>query len=515
MEFNSDEIQYRLHNPIISVENKVTMLNEVFEQLKVEENVAIIDVLKNILHEGKNIDWRLIIYINSFLFVYLQELNYLYNLLEQMESNSEISLVERNFLYWQITRILFVSPQFNTVHNQNHLRRSYAQMFNLLNQEVSDRDYWIPKEVRNKELVLVITGQFLSPLHAPTQIALDTCYTIIKEFNQKALLINTADLSRRINLPFYSAQLFNYIADYNHIDNLSYQGINIPFYQFSDESIYETEIDTVLQTVAKLKPLYIISIGGSNITADLCASFVPVVTVPCTVDIPIAESTFLVLPRKITEEDKEVISSLNQLEERIIESELSYKSKTSGNVLNRSDWNLKDEHFVIVIVGNRLKDEMTEEFLNSLNLLLINNQNIRVLLVGDFDNYSEVIIDYKGVKEQSIYMGYQQDLSAVYSISDIYLNPPRTGGGTSAAQALYMRVPVFTLPFGDVSHVVRTNYHIQKDLEQIEEYIIKWEEKGFKEKERNLAFERAKEIFDSSKVLRNIINKIINSPEFD
>ncbi|MNN40462.1 Glycosyl transferases group 1 [compost metagenome] len=151
---------------------------------------------------------------------------------------------------------------------------------------------------------------------------------------------------------------------------------------------------------------------------------------------------------------------------------------------------------------------MKEEFTSSLDGLLINNPNVRLAIVGNFDNYDRVIQQYTGLKQQSIFIGYQKDLSAVYTMCDIYLNPPRSGGGTSAAEALYMGVPVLTYPLGDVSYIARERNYINS-MDEVGSFLRKWEDPSFRKIEIDFALERANEIFDPDKVKQDMIQEMI------
>ncbi|MNC38032.1 hypothetical protein D3C75_866210 [compost metagenome] len=136
-----------------------------------------------------------------------------------------------------------------------------------------------------------------------------------------------------------------------------------------------------------------------------------------------------------------------------------------------------------------------------------------MLFVGNIDSFEDLVHKYKAIKDQSIYMGYQKDLMAVYSICDLYLNLHRIGGGTSAALALLAGIPVFSFPYGDVSNVTTSEYHIH-NISDIEEYILKLEDVDFKKLERERILQRADEIFDSSKILCEIIRNAKKQPFF-
>ncbi|MCP3745911.1 MULTISPECIES: hypothetical protein [Paenibacillus] len=96
---------------------------------------------------------------------------------------------------------------------------------------------------------------------------------------------------------------------------------------------------------------------------------------------------------------------------------------------------------------------------------------------------------------------------------DAYLNTVRSGGGTSAAIGLRQGLPVFTYAFGAVAHMTGGYYHINS-FDDVKTSIKNWENPVFRERERSVAINRADEIFDSEKVMREIIETMTKSPHF-
>jgi len=497
-----------------SLEQKIMIINQRFMEIESSMSTDSLKEIKSIMDNQYNIDWRLKIFINSFFLHILHKPEYLHNIADLMEVNEEIQLKEFYFLYWQLTRRIFLSSHLDNVKIHNRMRNLYKKMFSFYNEQMTGTNYWIPYDERNKDVVIVFTNQLLSLHHAPTKIALDTCYTLVNNLNKEVVLINTADLPRSSQLPYYSPQFFNYASEYNEYNQVTYKDVNIPFYQFTREMPDDNEVDLVLQKVMMMKPLFILSIGNSNITADLCSNFVPVITIPIRVEIPISEGTFLMLPRKLRDDDAHLIASLTQPPNRIIESDISY-SKVEGIQKKslRADFGLEDNYFVIALVGNRLHDELTDDLLLTYDKFLKDNPSAHFLIVGDYKDYDKCAEKYTYIKDQSKYIGFQDNLSEALSLCDIYLNPPRSGGGTSAAYALNNGIPVFTPPCGDVSYVARNEYHIES-IDVLSDYIKNWKNSKFKQKEQEKAFERAREIFDPESNFINVIKNMMQLSAF-
>lgn len=109
----------------------------------------------------------------------------------------------------------------------------------------------------------------------------------------------------------------------------------------------------------------------------------------------------------------------------------------------RRDYLLKDNDCVMVTVGKRLNTEMEKSFIDDVCQLIYNHINTVWLLVGIDSNYY-IKTKYKDLVTQNKieFMQYEEDIAGLFEICNIYVNPPRTGGGRSIRSAIQMKVPV-------------------------------------------------------------------------
>lgn len=105
-------------------------------------------------------------------------------------------------------------------------------------------------------------------------------------------------------------------------------------------------------------------------------------------------------------------------------------------------------------------------------------------------------------------LGLQEDALAIYSLCDLYLNPIRLSGGTSAAESMSEGVPVLTTDLGDVALEVEDAYKV-KDYEEMKQRIFELEADHKQwEKWSQAAKEKAEELTDSKKEFIKIIKQI-------
>lgn len=488
------------------LDHELTKLIENFESINSNCRQVIVTEIEQTISDYKN--WGL--YLTSFLLSCTKKQSFLNDIFEYMEKEERIDVL--HFVYWQITSFLFTTPKLKTEQNTNKLRRIYRKYFEYFNSQIANEAKWIPYEERNKDLVVVVAGQVLSMLHSPTQVALDHCKALYN-LKKNVFLINTADMPRSIATPYFGAVLSNYVEGYNQTDKLMYENLSVPFFQCQKEMPNGSQIMELMQMILHLKPLFVLSISGSNLSSDLFSNFVPVITLPLAYDLPISESTFSILPRKINTADLNTLKELDRSQESVVESVFTYKYTPPQTKMHREFFGLGEDDFVLAIVGNRLDIELDDSFLVELDDLLKSNDHTRIMFIGELKNYKKVTSQYVTLEKKSVHVGVQKDLAAVYELCDAYLNTVRSGGGTSAAIALRQGLPVFTYAFGDVAHTAGEYYHINS-FDDVKTFIKNWGNPVFRERERSVAINRADEIFDSEKVMREIIETMTKSPHF-
>ena len=90
------------------------------------------------------------------------------------------------------------------------------------------------------------------------------------------------------------------------------------------------------------------------------------------------------------------------------------------------------DKFILLIVGNRLDREVTDEFLNMLNQILEGEPDVYVEVIGECDKLKNKI-KTSDKSDRYIFIGYADNLQEAMADGDLFVNPPRTGGGTGAS----------------------------------------------------------------------------------
>ena len=124
----------------------------------------------------------------------------------------------------------------------------------------------------------------------------------------------------------------------------------------------------------------------------------------------------------------------------------------AGPARSRAEFGLPADGPLYVVVGNRLDQEVGPEFLETLDRLLDRVPDGQVAFAGAVSELPGRIAATRNAARMRA-LGNVEGIRGLYGLATVYLNPPRQGGGGSAAFALAEGLPVVTYAQGDVAGV--------------------------------------------------------------
>ena len=151
----------------------------------------------------------------------------------------------------------------------------------------------------------------------------------------------------------------------------------------------------------------------------------------------------------------------------------TFSFKPQQDHYTRADLTLPEEKFLVATVGWRLDDEITGAYLKMLEEAVGEEPAIHVVFVGRFHRFGEALAGYPVLQAHATNLGEQQDVLAVLECMDLYVNPARSGGGSSAAEALSKGLPVVTLPVGDVAVAAGETFEVE-DYPAMQRQILRY-----------------------------------------
>jgi len=234
-----------------------------------------------------------------------------------------------------------------------------------------------------------------------------------------------------------------------------------------------------------------VEIGGNNLLAGLCQSFTTVVCRSTSYSTPPVTNVARILDLDVRDSDEmefyqSCLSEGQKSYSYLLSYDISLENAEPGRAFGRERFQLPDDAFVVVVVGNRLDTEVTDEVISVLIDILCLSEKIYLLFVGTCEGLQKRMQEHReyfrmrfaGIVDPS-------EIKQIIGLADLFLNPPRQGGGTTAQYAMKEQVPVLTLPEGDVAGIVGKHFFCDS-LGQMPDYVRRYlEEDTFMEVQKS------------------------------
>ncbi len=123
------------------------------------------------------------------------------------------------------------------------------------------------------------------------------------------------------------------------------------------------------------------------------------------------------------------------------------KLRNTESRISRRGLGLKEDGVVLVTVGDRLEDDIKGDWAASMASFLRENKKVQWLLVGDKGIVPQVL--QKEELQSVRAVPHSPDERAIFCCCQIYVNPPRMGGGFSVATAMAEGLPVVAYAASD------------------------------------------------------------------
>ncbi len=390
------------------------------------------------------------LFLISFLFKIDPKPDYL-RLVIHLASDGHLTLEECHQVYWQIRQTLFSSGATPDAESFELVYRFYLTLSNIWKEQLGPHvGAWVPPEERHQNKVVVLTNQLLSELHAPSADTYQNAQ-VLKALGKDVLLINTADLPSQMRVPLFNPALSNYSEAALGVRQIRYEADSFPFYQCPPTMPEPSEIMKVVNLVRTHNPQFVLSLGGSSPTADLCSLFTTVATIPFGGLVPIAASQALVIPRVIKDADRRLRDGLGFHEDALVTAQYAFAVQEAEAPLSRTSLDIPEDAIAFCVVGTRFDRELTPSFLSILEAAVAQNSHLFFVFAGPIDDTGSLLKERQTLEERCRFLGFRDDVPKILGACDAYLNPPRAGGATSAVAAMAAGIPVLSQPWGDVA----------------------------------------------------------------
>lgn len=445
----------------------------------------------------------------SVLIAMWKEADFFKEFVRYVRKNREaFSLNTQFFLYYQLKALYFRHEKLDDEDTKAEIWLLFREIIDGFAGRIKTSLDYIPYEQRNPGLVVVITEQFIEIQHGPTKTALDRCKALIENMKKEVLLINTVETSSIVGwTPFCVIYSPTIIKEKREETYQYWSGCAIPYYQCESDMPNIQTLDELLGEIRKLAPARIVAIGGSSVLANLANKMIPVVTVGLSpADLEYTTTDYQTLSRNLTLKEKDFLMSLGYSEEHVVESIFTSGLKPQTEHIERCDIGISEDTFIMAVVGGRLDQEVTDEFLNMINEII--RPDMHMVFIGRFNQYEERVRKYPKLCTNTSFLRFCEDILSRLEVCDLYVNPLRKGGGTSCVEAMYKGVPVVTVGYGDVSVNVGEEFCVKDYAEMQKEIMHYYEDKIYYNTMSEKALKRAERLLDTGTEFVRIMNEV-------
>lgn len=447
-------------------------------------------------------------YISTWIYSFVINLSPVPILMEQFQ---EYTLYDtqwkENTKYFIFNQILFLMFKYNTLEN----KKNKSLFWDLFQETVNDfkevvniNFERISIKERNPELVIVITDQILSKLHSTTMVTLERCRILKKCLGKKVLLINTAEnMSLLGKIPFFMERNANYNENLMNKEILIWKGVEIEYIQCENRMPSKDTLESLLSYIQTMKPYFILGLGGTSILANLANMIIPVLVEEFSTGLAVTMADYQIFSYRMSEKDKELLEERGINSNNLIKGEVMLSIPEQKEKITKIELGLPENKFILITMGYRLDNEVTEEFAYVLENVL--DDDTIMVFCGDFQNYENFINRHFKLKGKTYYIEDADDILAVLENCDLYVNMIRKGGGTTGTAAIYKGIPVVTTSYGDIAGNVGEDF-VTDSYDTMIDLIKKYkEDKIFYQSQSQKAKERAEKVLNIEEIYANTI----------
>ncbi len=389
--------------------------------------------------------------------------------LQELVQREDIDIFVALDIVFQISNISFRDHKIHLSYADN--RTVQHHLLERIEAELLEPACFLPYEQRNRKRIIIATDTLLEVLHAPSRIVYriaDYLHTLGYEV---MLLVNVRlqpmERSEQYCLAPYSPNYNKLLDQYTSIE---YEGNTYPVYQFYFSKDTWDQQKKLLDFIYQWKPLCVWNIGSSSPVQDIYRNIVTQISMGCTDGYACSEAPVLISYMQSGSDDvKESIEYAESHGQRLINIKFGSKFDRENWSLSRKELGIPEDSFALCVVGNRLDGEMSAEFIHMLRELVESSASYHIVLIGQCKPDLLRGID---AGRYSL-LGFRKDLIDAIAMTDLFVNPPRQGGGGGAVRAFAVGVPVVTYPDCDVSNVTGEDFCC-RDLQEMEMLIHRY-----------------------------------------
>lgn len=482
------------------------LMVQLFQQIQTADETEKIEIVNRVYNSISYENVYMTIFLYSFMLEIRHDPQMLAELITYVIENKNLTYANKNFLFYQFSSMIFLNQEYETKEVLILKWKLLETVKAEIEAEIKTSLVRIPYSHLNQNVAVVITEQFLSENHGPSKTALDRC-AVLKNIGKKVLFLNTCELLTETGqIPLCTLRKGMFNSQLSDVEILEWKGIDIPFFQcenkMPDPKIYEV----LLQTIYKLKPATVINIGGSSVFAGMVNEMIPVLTIGTTQSgLATTLTDYQMAHGKLDEKWLYVLEKMGKSRNHLIEGRFTFSLKEQTEHTSRGQEGIPEDQFLLAVVGGRLDAEVKEDFFFMLEKVL--SEEIGIVFIGKFDSFQEHARHHSKISRYMYYFGMCDDVLSKLEICDLYVNPTRKGGATSAVEAMSKGKPPISVNYGDVAGTIGDEFCCSSYEEMAEDIKRYQQDENFYRKQSEEALELAEKYLDSDTEFVRIVKE--------
>lgn len=373
----------------------------------------------------------------------------------------------------------------------------------------------MPLSERDKDCIVFTTTQLLSVRHAPTKVILEFARILTSRLNKRVVFVNTLKMMdkkacERIGLGTFGE--YNYTPELNGTNLYTYKEETFELHQLEISLDKIEEVRKLVEYIYRLHPLCVWNFGGVPTFANALQQFTTLIHTELNQGYPGVPSDIIVnYFAGSPVENKVERTFIEEQGVKVHDIRIGLQYPEFQGEMTRKDFDIPENAFCISLVGNRLPSECSEYFLHQIARVWENEPDIFVVFIGPTRvEFEEKVKREMGNITHIRFLGGQKKLQSAIGMMDIFVNPPRLGGGTGAILAMLEGKPIITLAGCDVASIVGDDFFCEC-VEKFPEEMLRYRrDLAYYEKQSKAAKEKSKEYVKTDEEHAQILQGVLD-----
>lgn len=364
-------------------------------------------------------------------------------------------------VFWNFSQRLFTATAGSAAISAA-LREKFTHCAAQLRAFLNDRQLLnMPPHPGVAKRIAIISPQILGMTHSPSREAFNIALHLTQVFGCECYVVNCNAMHyEHVNtLGLVSISNFSVNADlqgHQAID-VDYMGLKgkIQVISFAADAMTTQKIARIVDTLRQLQVDAVISHGENLLVTEALHGVLPTLFATTGSVVPYAHCDAYFIPGDLFNSSSQATADQYGHTDFMMESMLVTPQGKASAPLLRSTFGLDEEALVFVVAGTRLQSEVTTEFARTCEQLLSQLPHAVILFAGTRQLDLATKFNPSLIAERRVVnVGFRQDFPELCAMCNVFLNPPRQGGGTSAQTAIINGLAVVTLNQGHISAIM-------------------------------------------------------------